>query len=155
MLEPFQIVRTSPLLFASIPVNVPRAEIRSVMGPGLAELTSVVAAQGIAVTGPWFTHHFRTPGEIFDFEICLPVASSVSPAGRAKPGQMPARTVAQTIYHGGYEGLGDAWGDFLEQIKAAGHQTGEDLCERYLAGPEAGPDPAAWQTELNRPLILA
>ena len=84
MLEPFQIVRTSPLLFASIPVNVPRAEIRSVMGPGLAELTSVVAAQGIAVTGPWFTHHFRTPGEIFDFEICLPVASSVSPAGRVK-----------------------------------------------------------------------
>ncbi len=28
-----------------------------------------------------------------------------------------------------------------------------DLWECYAAGPESGPDPAKWRTELNRPLL--
>ena len=155
MLEPFRIVCTAPLLFAALPIKVPRSEIRNVMGPGRAELASAVASQNIAVTGPWFTHHARRPTEIFDFEICLPVASPVAPAGRMQPREWPAMTVAQAIYQGGYEGLGAAWGDFLAQVKAAGHDTADNLWERYLTGPESGPDPAKWQTELNRPLLLA
>src|SRR5580765_4300969 len=71
VIEPLRILQTEPQLTASIPLRVPREEIRSVMGPGLAELKAAVAAQNIAITGPWFTHHFRNPGEVFDFEICL------------------------------------------------------------------------------------
>ena len=33
-----------------------------------------------------------------------------------------------------------------------GHRPAEDLWERYVKGPESGPDPAAYRTELNRPL---
>ena len=155
MIEPLRIVRTPAQLMASIPIEVSRDDIRKVMGPGLGELKAAVAAQNISVTGPWFTHHFRTPGEIFDFEICLPVASPVVPAGRMKPGQLPAMTVAQTVYYGGYEGLGAAWGEFMVAIKTGGHNTAESLWERYLVGPEASANPASWQTELNRPLIGA
>src|SRR3954471_16440882 len=96
VIEPLRILQTTPQLTASISIRVPREEIRYVMAPGLAELKAAVAAQNVAVTGPWFTHHFRSPGEVFDFEICLPVATSVALAGRMKPGEWPAMKVAQT-----------------------------------------------------------
>jgi uncharacterized protein YdhG (YjbR/CyaY superfamily) len=38
---------------------VPRDEIHKVMGPGIDEVFSVLAAQGIAPVGPWFSHHLR------------------------------------------------------------------------------------------------
>jgi len=60
--------------------------------------------------------------------------------------------VARTIFHGNYEGLGDAWGKFNDWIAAEGHTPGADFWECYVAGPESNPDPAAWRTELNRPL---
>jgi hypothetical protein len=36
----------------------------------------------------------------------------VTPVGRVKAGQLPATTIARTIYHGDYDGLGAAWGEF-------------------------------------------
>lgn len=152
-IDPLQIIPTSPQLTAVIPITVRREEIRKVMGPGLAELKAELAAQNIAVTGPWFAHHVRHPGETFDFEICLPVAKTVAPSGRVQPGLWPAMTVVRTTYHGNYEGLGAAWGEFLEQINVAGLKTAGDLWERYVVGPEASADPAAWQTELSKPLV--
>ena len=153
MIEPLRILQTTPQLTASIPLRIPREEIRNVMGPGLAELRTAVAAQKVAVTGPWFTHHFRNPGEVFDFEICLPVATPVAPADRVKPGQWPAMKIVQTTYHGGYEGLGSAWGEFIGVIKAAGHKTADGLYESYVIGPETSPDPAAWRTVLSKGLL--
>ena len=153
MIEPLRILQTTPQLTASIPLRVPREEIRNVMGPGLAELKTAVAAQKVAVTGPWFTHHFRNPGEVFDFEICLPVATPVAPADRVKPGQWSAMKIVQTTYHGGYEGLGSSWGEFIGVIKAAGHKTADGLYESYAIGPETSPDPAAWRTVLSKGLL--
>jgi effector-binding domain-containing protein len=152
MLDTPQIIQTDPQLIATIHLTVPREDIRKVMGPGISDLSAAVAAQGIAVTGPWFTHHFSRPTEIFDFEICLPVASPVASSGRVKPGQLPAATVARTIYHGPYEGLGSACGEFHAWIAAQGHTPRQDLWECHLAGPESGANPATWRTELNRPL---
>ena len=39
----------------------PREEIQLAMGPGIREVFAVLAAQGIAPAGPWFTHHRRRP----------------------------------------------------------------------------------------------
>ena len=153
MIDPPQIVRTTAQLTARIPLTVPRAEIRHVMGPGLAELMAAVAAQGLTPAGPWFTHHLRMDPNVFDFEICVPVPSLITPSGRVQPGEWPAMTVARTVYHGPYEGLPAAWGEFDAWIASHGHKPAPDLWERYVAGPESSPDPAAWRTELNRPLI--
>jgi effector-binding domain-containing protein len=60
--------------------------------------------------------------------------------------------VARTVYHGSYEGLGTAWGEFDAWVKAQGHTPAQNLWECYVAGPETGPDPRNWRTELNRPL---
>jgi effector-binding domain-containing protein len=153
MLEKPQIVQTAAQTIARIRLTIPRAEIRNVMGPGYQELTAALAAQGVAPTGPWFTHHLRTDPDVFDFALCLPVAAPVSPAGRVQPGLLPAATVARTVYRGPYEGLPSAWGEFDAWIAARDHATAPDLWEVYVTGPESGPDPAAWRTELNRPLV--
>ena len=155
MIEPLRVIKTAPQLTAFIPIRVPREEIGKVMGSGLAELKAAVAAQNIAVVGPWFTHHVRNPGEVFDFEICLPVAAAVAPANRVKAGQWPAMNIAQTTYHGGYEGLGAAWGEFIGVIRAAGHKTADGLYESYAVGPELSSDPLAWRTVLSKELLEA
>jgi len=138
---------------AMIHLTIPRAEIQSVMGPGLSEVKAVIAAQGIDITGPWFTHHLRMDPKVFDFEICMPVKSPIRPAGRVVPGTVPAARVARTIYHGPYEGLGEAWGQFGEWVKAQGHTPAPDLWEIYTVGPESGASAAQWQTELIRPVL--
>ena len=152
MLNKPQIAQTAEQPAAIIRFTIPRDEIRNVMGPGYQELMAAVAAQGIAPAGPWFTHHLSMNPETFDFELGVPVAAPISAAGRVKAGQLPAATVAQTVYHGGYEGLGDAWAEFEAWIAAEGYTPAPNLWERYVAGPESNPDPATWRTELNRPL---
>ncbi|MCI0434614.1 MAG: GyrI-like domain-containing protein [Gemmatimonadetes bacterium] len=110
--------------------------------------------------GPLFTHHLATSPAFSDFEVGVPVDAVVSPAGRVRPGALPAARVARTVYHGDYDGLWVAWKEFGERVQTEfgtimareGLAPGETLWERYLAGPESDPDPAAWRTELNRPL---
>jgi len=152
VLDKPEIARTIVQPAAIIRITVPRNEIQNVMGPGYSELMDTIAAQGVAPAGPWFTHHLRMDPEIFDFEIGVPISAPISTAGRVVAGELPAATVARTVYHGDYEGLGAAWAEFDAWISAEGHTTSPNLWERYVAGPESNPDPATWRTELNRPL---
>jgi effector-binding domain-containing protein len=153
MIEPPHITQTTEQHTAALHLTVPSDQIRSVMGSGVAEVLAALSAQGIAPTGPWFTHHFRRPTDTFDFQIWFPVAQPIAPSGRVVPGTWPAMTVARTVYHGDYSGLPAAWGEFHQWIDANGHKTTLDLWERYLVNPDSSPDPSSWRTELNRPLI--
>ena len=153
MIDEPQIIQTTARLTAFIPVVIPRARIREVMGPGLEELKATVAGQGIEITGPWFTHHRRLDPDVFDFEISVPVAAPVSASGRVQGGEWPAMTVARTVYHGGYEGLGAAWEEFDERVGTHDHVLMPDLREVYLVGPSTHPDSAEWQTELVRQVV--
>lgn len=138
---------------AVLRLTIPRSEIRSAMGPARTEVLAAVAAQGVAVAGPLFSHHFRMAPETFDFVVGVPVAAPVAAVGRVTPGELPAARVARTVSHGPYEGLGAAWGAFETWIATEGHARRPDLWERYLVGPESGAEPSAWQTELSHPLV--
>lgn len=153
MLDQPQIVQTAAQRTAVIRLIIPRNEIQRVMGPGINEVMTAIAAQGIAPAGPVFSHHLRMDPDTFDFEIGVSVAAPIAAAGRVEAGQLPAATVARTSYRGPYEGLGAAWGEFIAWIAAEGHEPAPDLWECYVAGPESSADPATWRTELNRPLI--
>jgi effector-binding domain-containing protein len=152
MIDAPQITQTAAQLTAIIRLTIPREEIRNVMGLGIGELMTSIAAQDIAPAGPWFTHHLRMDPDTFDFEIGVPVTALVAAAGRMKPGRWPAMTVARTIHHGAYEGLGAAWRELDAWIAAKGRTPCPDLWECYVAGAESSADPDAWRTELNRPL---
>ena len=68
----------------------------------IGELLATIAAQGIAPSGPVFTHHLRRPTDTFDFEISVSVSAPVVASGRVQPGTWPAMKVARTFYHGAY-----------------------------------------------------
>jgi effector-binding domain-containing protein len=152
MIDTPQITETAAQITAVIRLTIPRAEIQKVMGPAIGEIMAAVAAQDMSPAGPIFSYHFRMDPEVFDFEVGVPVAKPVSSSGRVKPGQLPARKVARTVYRGPYEGLGPAWGEFNAWLAANGHKPAAELWESYVAGPESSPDPASWRTELTRPL---
>lgn len=153
MIETPQIVQTQPQPIACIRLTIPRDAIRTVMGPGIQEIMAALAAQGIAPAGSWFNHHLKMDPHVWDFEICVPVSTPITPVGRVQAGELRGATVARTLYRGPYEGLGAAWRELSAWIDANGHVPAEDLWEVYVAGPESGPDPANWRTELNRPLL--
>jgi effector-binding domain-containing protein len=113
---------------------------------------AAVNEQGIGPAGPWFTHHLKIDAAVFDFEICVPVRAPVTPVGRVVGREVPSERVARTVYRGPYERLGAAWQQFGDWMAANGHAPAPDLYECYMAGPESSPDPAAWRTELTRPL---
>jgi effector-binding domain-containing protein len=153
MIETPRITEVPAQTMASIRLTVPTSEIQNVMGPGIQEVYAVLAEQGIKPSGAWFTHHFQRPSYLFNFEICVPTETPVAVSGRVRPGQLPAHKVARTIYSGPYEGLADAWGEFLKWIQDNNQQAAVELWERYLSGPETSSTPADWRTELNQPLL--
>ena len=153
MIETPQIVHIVAQTTAVIRFTIPRADIQKVMAPGIGELMEALAAQGVGPAGPLFSHHLKMDPDIFDFEIGVPVASPIAAAGRVQPGSLPETRAARMLYHGPYEGLGPAWAEFGDWIAAQGYAPGPDLWECYMAGPQSSPDPTAWRTQLNRPLL--
>lgn len=138
---------------AVIHLTIPREACHTMMGPAIHELLDTLKAQGITPTGAIFSHHLKMPGAIFDFEVGIPVSQTITPANRVKPSSLPAGRVAQTVYHGGYEGLGEAWGEFKAWIEREGYPQGADLWESYIAGPESSPDSTTWCTAFYQPLL--
>lgn len=153
MIDTPEIVLTEARYAAVIRLTIPREEIRSVMGPAIAEVLAVLGEQGLAPAGPVFSHHFRMDPAFFDFHVGVPVEGTVLPSGRVAEGKLPGVKAARTVYHGPYEGLGAAWGEFQAWVDARGLERAADLWECYLAGPESGADPSEWRTELVQPLL--
>ena len=152
MIDTPAITTTAEQPTAVIHLTIPRSDIQKEMGPAHQELFATLAAQGIAPAGALFSRHFRMDPGMFDFEVGVPVNAPVKPTGRVAASRLPAARVARTVYRGGYEGLGAAWGEFESWMKGAGLKPAPELWEIYAAGPESGSDPAGWRTELNRPI---
>lgn len=155
MIETPQVTTTAAEAVAALHITTPRSQMRDVMGPGIQEAMAAAQAQGLGPTGPWFAHHHAITADGFDFDICVPVSAPVAASGRVRPWTRPALELVRTVYQGPYEGLGDAWQAFDDWIAAHGVRVGTDLYERYLLGPESGPDAAHYRTELSRPLAGA
>ena len=153
MIDEPKIARLDATPTAFIRLTIPREDMPRVMGPAIGELISTVTGQGVDITGPVFAHHLQMDPEVFDFEVGVPVAESVAPAGRVEPGERPETRVAQTVHRGPYEGLPDAWGRFHEWITERGYKWASDIWECYVVTPDSEPDPANWRTQLNRPLL--
>jgi len=155
MLDTPRISSTEPRPVAVIRLTIPRAEIQTVLRLAMGELLAAIAEQGIDTDGPLFSHHFAMHPDTFDFEVGIFTTIFVEDVGRVRRGESSASsTVAKTTYRGPYEGLGAAWSEFDRWVAAAGHTSAADLWEFYISGPESGPDPTKWRTDLLRPLIV-
>ncbi len=152
MIDPPHVSQTIQRCTAVIRMVVPKAEIQRVMGAAIGEVIATVTAQGLTPSGPLFTHHFRIDPEVFDFEVGVPVKTPVTAVGRVVSGHLRAAQVATTVYHGPYEGLESAWQEFTDWLSSQELTPADDVWEYYRIGPEAGPDPATWETDLIQPL---
>lgn len=148
-----QIVQTELQHTAVIRLNVPIAQVRDVMGPGITEVFEAIKAQGMTPAGAWVNHHFKNPTTHFDFEIAVPVSKPITPTGRVTASTWPAMTMVRTVYRGGYEGLHQAWPAFDAWIAARGLKTSGELWEQYVHGPQSTEHSSDYRTELSRPLI--
>lgn len=120
------------------------------MDPAIREVLQAIAEQGLQPTGPLTAFHFRRPTDTFDFEIGFPVAQKIDPKGRVKASVLPAAKVVRTHYHGPYEGLPGAWGEFQNWITGRGLPTKDLFWESYLSDPNTSADPKDWVTQFNR-----
>lgn len=152
MLDTPIVLNREKQLTAVIHLTVARTAISQVMAPAIAEIVAALATQNIQPSGPLFSYHHKRPGDTFDFELGFPVAQALAPAGRVMMSCLPATQVVQAIYHGAYEGLAAAWGEFCAWSAEAGLDVEANLWEVYAVGPASSADPSAWRTELNRPL---
>jgi effector-binding domain-containing protein len=153
MLVTPQLIETTAQLSASIHLVVVGRDMPTFMGPAIAELQKVLADQALAPAGPMFSFHHRMPGDTFDFEVGFPTATPVARAGRVHRFEIPASQTLRTTYHGPYEGLAEAWRDFLALVDQSGRTAQACFWESYLAGPETSPDSSTWRTQLNRPVV--
>lgn len=152
MIETPKVVESEVRKAAVIPLEIPRSEMQAAFEAGMEELMEVLSEQGMELAGPVFAHHFSISPDTFDFELGVPVPAPVKAQGRVEPGELPATRVARTVYHGAYEGLPSAWGEFDAWMEDQGLEKKSDLWECYVTGPHTSPDPSTWRTELNRPL---
>ena len=152
MIDQPQIVQSPRQQTAAIHVTVPRDGIMQAFPPAVHELVAALGAQGIKPSGPLLSYHLKVPTDVFDFEIAFPVDREVKPEGRVFASEVPAMTVARSIYRGPMEGLGSAWGELCNWMSENKHTTRSILWESYLVGPDSTPDPAKWQTQLNWPI---
>ena len=152
MIDAPQITQSKEQFTAVIHLEIAKDEIQRAMGPAIQEVMSAIAAQGIPMAGPVFSHHFKITATSWDFEVGVPVKAPVATAGRVRPSALPATRVARTNYRGPYEGLGAAWGELQTWLRSRAHVAAGDLWEVYVLGPESNPDPKAWCTELKQPL---
>lgn len=153
MIDTPKIVQTNAQLTAVIHLTIPREDMPKHFGPAMHELLAVLSAQGIEPKSAAFANHLNMPPGQFNFELGFVVEDTVAATGRVKASQLPATKVARTTYHGPYEGLADAWGEFQTWIKAQGLKHDEGLWELYAVGPQSTDDPKGYQTELTRPLL--
>jgi effector-binding domain-containing protein len=149
MIETPTIVETQARPAAVIRFTIPKDEIHVVMGPAFAELYSTIITQGIGPAGPAFSRHFKWDPDEFDFEVGVPVSAPVTPTGRVTAGELPGGRVVRTVYHGGYEGLGAGWGEFMERVREMDVNTLGPFREVYTVGPESGLDETGFRTELS------
>ena len=141
--------------------NVAMSTISELFDAAFGTALPAAFARGLTPAGPAFALYTRlTDGAdpVADVEIGFPLDGPlieqlddepVEGGGlRVVASVLPAADVAVTTHLGGYDGLGQAWGEFLGQIGAMGRAPGTPFWETYVTEPSPDMDPADLRTDL-------
>ncbi len=112
-------------------------------------LATVVAEQGVAITGPAFALYHGPPTDQIDLEVGFPTDRAVEPAGDVVAGTLPAGRVARLVHLGSYDTLVSSWGRLGAWMGEQGLTPGPVLWEVYVTEPSPDMDPADLRSELN------
>ena len=128
---------------------VSMTEIASVFDTAFPTLAGVLADQQVQPLSPAFALYHGAPTDTADMEVGFITGSPVEPVGEVVVGTLPGGRIARTVYAGGYDGLGEAWGGLIGWVAEQGLATTGEMWEVYLNEPTPDGDPADNRTELN------
>lgn len=134
--------------------DLPMTEMSTVFDSTFRALFPLLQKLGLTPAGPAFALHHRMPDDTATFEIGVPVdraldGETTTGEGIAfTPARLPAGSIAAVSYLGPYEGLGDAWGEFMERITEGGARPQLPFWEVYMTEPGPDVDPATLRTDL-------
>lgn len=137
------------------------ADLPRFMDSAFRALSAATGQGGFAPAGPAFSLYRGITGtglgETVDLEVGYPVdvplAAAVEVDGvRVEPSSLPATRLAVAKHTGPYELLPEAWGAFIDALRADGHAP-EDVCwEAYDTEPGPDVDPETLVTGLAVPV---
>jgi effector-binding domain-containing protein len=110
--------------------------------------------QGIQPVGPAFALHTRMPTDTVDFEVGIPVDRPLQRATNSdsgvtlSPSRLPAGRIAIVSHLGSYDGLGEAWGRFMQAVADSGNQPALPFWEIYVSEPSPEADASTMRTDL-------
>lgn len=133
--------------------DFPLGEMGQLFDAVFGAVFPVLEERGIAPAGPAFSLHTRIPSDTADLEVGLPIQETFGepvPLGdfQLQASEIPAGRTARTTYVGSYDGLGEAWGAFMEAVVEAGNQPAFPFWEIYVTEPSPEADPATMRTDL-------
>src|SRR5690606_7076659 len=144
--------------------GVPMSTIAGYFDAAFGKAFPALFAAGVAPAGPAFAVYTRTTEEpefTADIEIGFPLARPLAELHDGDPAEvdgmrvvaseLPAGDVAVVSHLGSYDGLGQAWGEFMASIGAMGRAPGTPFWESYVTEPSPDMDPATLRTDLFCP----
>ncbi|WP_181274214.1 GyrI-like domain-containing protein [Brevibacterium oceani] len=117
-------------------------------------LFPALAEAGLEPAGPAFALYTKQPSETVDLQVGIPTSAGLTnaqpiPGGHIViPSELPAGSMAVRSHLGGYDALGEAWAQLLQDSVSAGHHPGLPFIEIYVTEPSPEADPASMRTDL-------
>ena len=123
--------------------RLPVSELRTFMDTAFGALGRATEAGDLRPAGPAFSRYDSEFGETVDLEVGFPIdeslaANIVTEGVDIVASELPAGRIATTKFVGEYDGLGQAWGDFIGAVKDAGYRTELPFWEAYDSMPQEG-----------------
>lgn len=132
----------------------PMAELRTLFDAAFSGLFAVLGQRGISPAGPAFALHHRQPDDTVDIEVGVPIDADLGEPAELDGGlvveqsRIPGGRTAVLSHFGGYDGLGQAWEEFLGELRSRGAEVRLPFWEVYVTEPGPDVDPATLRTDL-------
>lgn len=132
----------------------PMAELRTLFDTAFSGLFPVLGQRGVHPAGPAFALYHRMPDDTVDIEVGVPIEVDLGDPAELEDGftveqsRIPAGRVAAISHLGGYDGLGQAWDEFMAAVERSGASPRLPFWEVYVTEPSPETDPATMRTDL-------
>jgi effector-binding domain-containing protein len=116
------------------------------------EIDGVCKKQSLNISGTPFGIYHKFTLEDVDVEAGFPVSGTPKDEGRVKVINTYGGKTVHTRYVGPYEGLGDAWAEFMKLAGEKNYKITGSPFEVYTTDPASEPDSSKWITDIYAPI---
>ncbi|QFG69983.1 GyrI-like domain-containing protein [Ornithinimicrobium pratense] len=146
-----ELVEVEPTPTAVIRGSVPVTEITSFYDRSFTEVAAVLGRQGVSPRGT-FGRYLAPPADVIELEVGFVVDRAVEADGDVVASTLPGGRVARLIFHGAYDGLGEAWDGLMTWVGDQGLAPAGPVWEVYVTEPTPQTDPSTLRTDLFCPV---